>query len=248
MELAMIERRTFLTRAIGFTAIAISPFRAAAKQLRSSLQRVESSVGSFDRVRFDGEPGHRFMLGDEDGREREIAAEANGRQRIELRDTMPDGRGTLSYNLDFMVPPFADPDGRLEAKFIFFQIKPDRVRNIGFIPYVSIMVPRNYRSEGFHIDFDFPNNVHIISNSRLRLGSWHELQVVVRWSNGIDGFCDVFIDGRRTARHSGATGPDVSSAAIPSFGIYRSHMNRADPQRVEDLTLYVKNYRVEQIG
>jgi hypothetical protein len=247
-DVTMVERRTLLTTAITFAAFVVSPLTAAAQVLRSSLQQVESSVGSFDRVQFDGQPGYRFTLRNQDGREREIAAEANGRQRIELRDTVPNGRGTLSYTLEFMVPPFTDPDGRLEEKFIFFQIKPDRVRNIGFIPYVSIMVPRNYRSEGFHVDFDFPNNVHLVTNSRLRVGAWHELQVIVRWTNGSDGYCDVLVDGRRIARNSGATGPDVSSAAIPSFGIYRSHMDRTDPQRVEDLTLYVKNYRVEQIG
>lgn len=244
----MMERRGFLKTSVAFAALAFYPVPVAADILRSNLRRVEPSVGSFDRVRFDGEPGFRFTLSNQDGREREIAAEASGRQRIEVRDTVPDGRGTLSYSLEFMVPELNDPDGRLEAKFIFFQVKPDRVRNIGFIPYISIMVPRNYRSEGFHVDFDFPDNVHLITNSRLRIGAWHKLQVIVRWTDGADGFCDVFVDGRRIARHIGATGPDVSTAAVPSFGIYRSDMDRTNPQRVENLSLYVKNYRVEKIG
>ena len=240
-------RRSFLARAMAVGTTVLAPLSAAAQVLRSRLVVVSVSVGDHDKVRFDGTPGHRFTLRNSDGREDEIAAEANGRQRIELRDVAQDARGTMRYSMKFMVPEMNDPDGRLEAKFIFFQIKPDHVRNIGFIPYVSIMVPRDYRREGFHVDFDFPDNRHITTNTRLRIGSWHDIQFVIRWSKAADGFADVIVDGARIARHTGPTGPD-GGAAYPNFGIYRSHMNRTDPQKVEDLTVYIKDYVVERLA
>lgn len=244
-----MNRRKVLFGGSASVMAVLAPMAAAAKVLRTNLKKVESAVGTYKKVKFGSESGYAFFLKNSDGREREIAAEASGRQRIELQDRGMKGRGTLRYSMDFQMPPLNDPDGRLEAKFIFFQVKPDRVRNIGFIPYVSIMVPQRYRSEGFHVDFDFTDrNIHRVTSKRISPGAWHRLEITVKWSTDRSGYCDVKVDGQTIASHKGRTGPDVSPAARPTFGVYRSHLNRTDPAKVEDITFYVKNFQVEDLA
>lgn len=244
-----MKKRIFLFGLTALVSAGISPLRATATVLRTRFKKVESAVGSYKKARFDGESGYVFTLKNSDGREREIAAEASGRQRIELQDASMKGQGTMRYSLDFLMPALNDPDGRLEAKFIFFQVKPDRIRNIGFIPYVSIMVPQRYRSEGFHVDFDFSKkNIHVVTKKRISPGRWHNLDVTVNWTTGSSGFCTVAVDDQVIASHRGPTGPDVSPSARPTFGVYRSHMDKTDPAKVEDITLYVKNVRVERVA
>ncbi|MEM6565709.1 MAG: heparin lyase I family protein, partial [Pseudomonadota bacterium] len=243
------KRRDFIGALAAAGTIALLPVRGLAEVLKTRPRKVDISVGNYKKVRFGNEYGWAFTLKNGDGRETEIKAEANGRQRIELRDAKLKGQGTLRYTMDFMMPALDDPDGRLEAKFIFFQIKPDRIRNVGVIPYVSIRIPKNYRSDGFVVDFDFTDrNDYRRTNKKVRPGHWHRLEVTVKWVKDASGYAVVKMDGQTLAQHKGYTGPDAGPQAMPQFGVYRSHMNRTNPSKVEDILFYIKNYKVERLG
>ena len=245
-----MDRRVFI-KAVCLGAVGLAgqfPLFASAQEIRQKIKRVTNSVGKSRRVRIEGEKAWQFTLTPE-GRESEIAAEASGRQREELRDYSSSARGTVIYQLQFMLPRIDDPNGQLEAKFIFFQLKPRDKRGVGFNPYLTVEIPKKYRSQGPKVDFEFQDGKvrEVRSGKPVSPNRWHALEVIVKWSAQPDGFADVKLDGRTIARHDGFTGPDIGDP-LPNFGIYRSHLNNVDPSRLETINLYVRRYRVERIA
>lgn len=224
------------------------PSIASGQEIRQKLKRVSISVGAQRRVRVDGEKAWKFTLSPE-GREREISHEKSGRQREELRDHSSNARGTVRYSLEFMLPKIDDPDGRLEAKFIFFQLKPRDKRTDSFYPYLSVEIPKNYRSQGPKVDFEFRvGKIHEVRSGKpISLNRWHRLDVIVRWTKQSDGLAEVIVDGRTIARHNGFTGPDIGDPLV-NFGIYRSHLDRANLSKLEEVNLFIRRYRVERIA
>ncbi len=245
-----MDRRVFI-KAVCLGAVGLAgqfPLFASAQEIRQTIKRVSNSVGKSRRVRIEGEKAWHFTLTPK-GRESEIAAEASGRQREELRDYSSSARGTVIYKLQFMLPNIDDPNGQLEAKFIFFQLKPRDKRGVGFNPYLTVEIPKNYRSQGPKVDFEFQDGKvrEVRSGKPVSPNRWHALEVIVKWSAQRDGFADVKLDGRTIARHDGFTGPDIGDP-LPNFGIYRSHLNNVDPSRLETINLYVRRYSVERIA
>lgn len=103
-------------------------------------------------MRIDGERAYEFTLGPD-----KFEAGEGSRQREELRDVVPNARGTVRYRMEFLFPTIDDPDGRLESKFIFFQIKPKdpRTSTGDWFPYLSIQIEPDYRRAGPYTEFEF---------------------------------------------------------------------------------------------
>lgn len=73
-------------------------------------------------------------------------------------------------------------------------------------------------------------------------GRWTEFVDHCRWSKGADGFCNVFVDGRKALAF---TGPTVSAAArhgpYLKIGLYRSHLERAKAGATPTGVIYFSN-------
>jgi hypothetical protein len=239
-----MKRRIFLSGVTTAIAGSIGALPAAAKQLRQSMKRAPTSVGKRRDVRIDDEHAYEFTLGPD-----KFEPGKGSRQREELRDVVSNASGTVRYRIEFLFPTIDDPDGRLESKFIFFQIKPKDTRTStgDWFPYLTVQIEPDYRRVGPYTDFEFTVGDQRGTASRrpIKQNVWHQLEVVVKWSQGNDGFATVAIDGNRIASFNGKTGPD--GEPLVNFGIYRSYLHRADPAKVETLQFYVRRYASERI-
>ncbi|NOD31498.1 heparin lyase I family protein [Ruegeria atlantica] len=243
-----MKRRSVLKATAVFTLAMVTALPMAAKELRTKLRRVDGSVGKSRRVRINGERAWEVTL-PPDGREEEIASEASGRQREELRDYTQTAQGTVRYSIDVLMPPWDDPDGRLEAKVMFFQLKPRKRRGESFWPYLSVEIPPDYRRAGPKVDFQFDLGPTMIKQSRSPMAPnrWYQLQVTVKWSTASDGYAIVELDDRQIARFDGVTVTD-NSIPLVNFGTYRSHLNATDPSKLETVQLFFRRYRVERLS
>ncbi len=246
----MVRRRSFLVNTVsaGFAALAgLGANAAFAKELRQRLKRVSISVGKSRKVKVSGERAWHFILPPDRREDRTRETSGAGRQREEMRDTIAHAKGTVAYSIEFLMPEIADTDGRLEAKFIFFQIKPDAPRgpNDEYWPYFSIQVDPDY---SMWMDFEFVagNQIGRPGRASVRQNQWHRLEVVVKWSGGKDGYAQVNFDGRKIGEYRGYTGPDGSPHV--NFGLYRSHLDRANQSKLETLELYVRRYSAVQVA
>ena len=240
-----MHRRGFLAGVFAALSVGLGALPAAAKQLRQSMKRAPTSVGKRRNVRIDGEKAYHFTLGP-----KKLEPGKGSRQREELRDVVSHARGTVRYRMEFLFPTIDDPDGRLESKFIFFQVKPkdSRTSTGDWFPYISVQMEPDYRRIGPLTEFEFSVGDQRGTPSRrpITQNVWHQLEAVVKWSQGNDGFATVSIDGRQIASFKGKTGPD--GEPLVNFGIYRSHVHRADPAKLETLQFYVRRYATERIS
>ena len=243
-------RRRDLLRKMGWAGVAglsgLIAKAANAKELRQRIKRVPISVGRSRKVKIDGEKAWHFILPPDKREDRTREVIGAGRQREERRDEISHAKGTVQYSIEFLVPTIEDSDGRLESKFIFFQIKPDGPRGKldERFPYFSIQVDPNY---SLFTDFEFTVGRQIGKQARasVKQNRWHRLDVVVKWSQGKDGFAYVEFDGSRISNYKGYTGPD--GRPLVNFGIYRSHLDRANPDKLETLELFVRRYKAVQL-
>lgn len=238
-------RRRYLIQSMlasGVACLCSAP--SAARDLRQKLVRAPTSVGKTKRVQIDGSRAYAFQLGPD-----KFESGGGFRQREELRDLLTLAKGAVRYSIEFLFPEIDDPDGYLERPFIFFQIKPKdpRTSEGDWFPYLSIQLERNYLKDGLYTDFEFEvGDIRSAqSNQPIRQNVWYRLDVVVKWSNGTDGYALVSVDGGRIASFRGRTGPD--GVPLVNFGIYRSYMHLANPEKVETLKFFVRNYVVTQL-
>lgn len=85
---------------------------------------------------------------------------------------------------------------------------------------------RDTKEMGYYLDFNLTERGHflLIPEAQMR-GRWHDVIVHARWSKGMDGLVEVWVNGVLKARVPGPN-TNVDGPIFFKYGVYRSFVSR----------------------